>query len=221
MINNKFTLIELLVAIAIIGILASLLLPALSQAKEKAREISCANQFKQHGNAYVGYANDCDEVVASTNPSSIGGTDGRNCIAPYLGEDGSGLPGGNVRYGVIFECPTAKSLRDTGGAVGNTNNVWDSMMTSKLMSYYEYGGTTNDIANNKPLKLSQFRDPVNTVHELDSSTVRAWSFNPTNSSPPRYRHAGVLNILFLDGHVRNSTFSMAASNSDWSLTDVP
>ena len=80
--KTGFTLIELLVVIAIIAILAAMLLPALNQAREKARQASCMNNLKQIGLANMLYAQDYDGMFPCA--GELGDTDksGQSIVTP-------------------------------------------------------------------------------------------------------------------------------------------
>ena len=110
---HGFTLIELLVVIAIIGVLASLLLPALSRAKEHARRIKCVSNLKQISLAVKTFALDHDWKIPWHTLTSDGGTYGITTAAEAW-RNFSALSN-DLDHPKVLVCPSDKATRQIAG----------------------------------------------------------------------------------------------------------
>ena len=150
--RGAFTLIELLVVIAIIAILAAMLLPALSRAKEKGKRASCGSNLRQLVVGVSMYANDNRDRVLEAR------WDGtyfvQNCLNPPEATSAAqvGLKVSTNSAGSVWTCPNRPGLP-----------VYEASFPQWVLGYPYFGGIDNwhnpsgDFTSHSPIKLGSAR----------------------------------------------------------------
>lgn len=194
--NPGFSLIELLVVIAIIGILAALLLPALSRAREAAQQTSCINNLRQIGIAFNLYLLENKETYpAAQDPVSTApyywlwmGRGWRTLLTPYI-------PGNKNNPGVFF-CPSDPSAEE----FESTSYAYSMAFyhsPAQIDSMHSYEATFTSPVPTIPQRASAVRYPSKKV------LVGEWYANHSAfaNDPGWFGVGGSREFLFADGHV--------------------
>jgi prepilin-type N-terminal cleavage/methylation domain-containing protein/prepilin-type processing-associated H-X9-DG protein len=233
-----FTLIELLVVIAIIGILASLLFPALKSAQQKARGIQCGNNQRQLGIALHLYASEHEDAL----PYNMGAPETRQTIASgeylnwannvmtwelepdnfderYLAAGGLGPYCGGV--GRVFKCPSDNVISDTQRQAGKTRRTRSYSMNAMLGNPGEFmrdGGNTNNPGYRQFIRMADVPQPSSIfafVEEHPDSIDDGYFLNRFHSYQwndlPASWHNGSANFAFVDGHLENHRWRIAST----------
>lgn len=175
--RSAFTLIELLVVIAIIAILAAILFPVFAQAREKARQTTCASNEKQLGLAFLQYCQDYDENLPF-------GQSGWGRCQGWAGDIYT-----YVKAPGVFGCPDDQTTPDPTPTVAGQNNVVANVPFYKVSYAYNQAFSYGIPGNNNNLagifnRQSTWTAPASTVLLMEVSKCEAQVTNPIEAQSP-------------------------------------
>lgn len=197
---SGFTMIELLVTISIIVVLAALLLPAITAARNMSKRVACTSNLRQLGMAYTAYASDnqglmpCGAVIGA-------GTTRRwsELIAPYAEHrlTGSGVVDLTASRGVLVGCTSWKVDLAENWKVGYGVNILpDSPNRPWATNRWNYSALTSFMTD---FDLGQIDQPSSRLLLGDGSNWHMTVTGVTTYDLRRHRQTG--NALFFDMHV--------------------
>lgn len=218
---GAFTLIELLVVVSVIAVLAGLLLPALSSAKEKGRAIVCLNHLRQMQLAALLYAGDHDDWLPRNYatgdggmswefPSWVGGwisygdwrpRDSTNIL--LLVEPIYGRIGNYTKNPLIYKCPSDRSSIFIGNKKSDrvrsySLNCFVGSNESEVGTGWRSFKKTTDFGNPPPSKtftfIDEHEDSIDDGYFFVAPASGAWADLPAS------RHGGIGILAFADGH---------------------